>query len=75
VWVCLSLYFIFFSSGQVVKPFDYETEVESWVILTVTDSGQPPQSLDKRLLVTVQDANEPPTSINITNNKVRYWYM
>ncbi|XP_059161144.1 protocadherin Fat 4-like [Physella acuta] len=49
---------------------DYETAKLLHVKIKVTDSGQPPLSLEKDITVEVLDQNEVPTGISLTRSKV-----
>ncbi|KAK7488419.1 hypothetical protein BaRGS_00020393, partial [Batillaria attramentaria] len=55
---------------MIVSPFDFETEPEIQVTISVTDSGSPPRSKDKKVKVNVEDVNELPSGLTISNNKV-----
>lgn len=58
---------------QVTTAFDHETEPESVVVLTVTDSGSPPRSMDKSITVIVEDVNEAPSGLTLSASKVCAW--
>ncbi|KAH9509326.1 hypothetical protein Btru_046779 [Bulinus truncatus] len=49
---------------------DYERTKTIPITLKVTDSGQPPFSLEKNVMVEVVDVNEAPVSLTLTRNRV-----
>ncbi|KAI8744489.1 protocadherin Fat 4, partial [Biomphalaria glabrata] len=55
---------------SVAAIIDYERIKTLALTLRVTDSGQPPLSLDKNITVEVLDVNEAPTTVVLTRNKV-----
>ncbi|XP_076442794.1 protocadherin-16-like [Babylonia areolata] len=55
---------------KVTSAYDFETESEGFVVLSVEDSGVPPRTLIKSITIVVEDVNETPSGLTLSAYKV-----